>query len=155
MTTYGQFSSLSQLGIAVGIALSLFRAPVDLRTSRIERSLNAEILALRGVHTEFGRTKWRDFMTLRLNFYATRERLENLQLPFMIFALISAAINLLFLIKESFDAELQISGGMECVLLFFAVVIYFFIWAGLEFLARRQLGPIWRQLCDLRRRRAQ
>ena len=68
MPTYGDFSSLLQLGVGTGIGLSLFRAPVDIRTANLERVLNGEILALRNAANDFARLKRRELMSLRLQF---------------------------------------------------------------------------------------
>jgi hypothetical protein len=83
--------------------------------------------------------------------FSSRE--DRHAIPFMICALLSAAVNLGFLIKESLDAEMQISGEMEYILIFFSVGVYFFVGGGLELLARKQLGPISRQLNEIRARR--
>jgi hypothetical protein len=155
MAIYGDFSSLLQLGVGLGIALSLFRAPVDLRTARIARALDGDILALRGVPTEFARTKRIDLMNLRLHFQETCEGIEKSQLPFMIAALVAALINLGFLIKASFDAGGSVGPHIEYVMTFFSVAIYFLIGLGLEVLARYQLGPILQKLNELRERKAQ
>ena len=87
MATYGDFSSLLQLGVGVGIGLSLFRAPVDLRVAKLMRILGGEITALRGSETQFGIRKRRDMQDLEFGFTTVRLSLERRQLPFMICAL--------------------------------------------------------------------
>ena len=77
MVTYGEFSSLLQLGVGIGIGLSIFKAPIDLRTNRIGRVLDAEILALRGGASDFTKQKRRELMMLRSRFLQVRGSFWN------------------------------------------------------------------------------
>src|SRR5687767_12270602 len=109
MVTYGDFSSLLQLGVGLGIGLSVFRAPVDLRVSRITRIIDAEIAALSGTQTDVGRRKRIAFMDLRLSFATKSRGLENLQVPFMFTAVAAAALNLCGLIYATLSADSEVS----------------------------------------------
>jgi hypothetical protein len=150
MASYGEFSSLLQLGVGIGIGLSIFKAPIDLRTNRIGRALDAEILALRGGASDFTKQKRRELMMLRLHFLQVRESLERLQRPFMVTAVAGAILNLLFLIKASLDASAQVSRCMIWVLLFTSIGLYLLVGCGLEILARYKLSTTIRDLKKIR-----
>ena len=146
MPTYGDFSSLLQLGVGTGIGLSLFRAPVDIRTANLERVLNGEILALRNAANDFARLKRRELMSLRLQFIGTKERVEALQQPFMWLAVAGALANLLLLIRVSLNASAAPSDQMQWLLVFASTVYFALVMAGLEVLARIHLRPLSRRL---------
>jgi hypothetical protein len=150
MSTFGEFTSLLQLGFGIGIGLSLFRAPVDLRAAKIARILDMEMTALRGVATAFGQQKRRKLMSLKLRFLDAQKELERQQFPFLIFTLLGALINLLLLIKASVSAQQQVTPSIEWLLIFISVIYFVFIVIILDCIARRKLTPLMNDLSDLR-----
>lgn len=108
MASYGDFSSLLQLGVGVGIGLSLFRAPVDLRVAQLDRTISGELSALKGSTEAFGRTKRRDLSDLRFRFTLSRTELQRSQIPYMVAAVISAVANLVCLIIATVDKDKQV-----------------------------------------------
>jgi len=153
MASFGDFSSLLQLGVGIGIGLSLFRAPVDLRVNSISRVVENELIALEGVKTPFAITKRRDISDLKLRFLTIRDRLNRTMVPFMIAAVIGALINLVALIDATFNAERELSSAVSYWMLFIAVgwfIVELFV---LEIIARARLGELQKDLDLLRRRR--
>lgn len=154
MATYGDFSSLLQLGVGIGIGLSLFRAPVDLRASKLMRVMDNELTVLRNPNNPFARTKWRDVRQLRYRFGQVRDTLDRVQLPFMWVALALAVLNLAALIMATLDKERIACGAELYGLLFVTIGGFFILLAALEGLARWHLGPIQAELKQIQSRRA-
>lgn len=154
MATYGDFSSLLQLGVGIGIGLSLFRAPVDLRTSKLMRTMDNELTVLRNPNNQFAKMKWRDVRELRYRFGQVRDDLDKVQLPFMWAAIVLAILNLAALVVATVDKE-RAADGLELYgLLFIAVGGFFIILAALEGMARWYLNPIRAELRKIQSRRA-
>jgi len=154
MATYGDFSSLLQLGVGIGIGLSLFRAPVDLRASKLIRVMDNELTVLRNPNNPFAKTKWRDVRQLRYRFGQIRDGLDRLQLPFMWAALALAVLNLAALVVATVDKERVACGAELYGLLFITIGGFFILLAALEVLARWHLGPIRAELKQIQLRRA-
>ena len=154
MATYGDFSSLLQLGVGVGIGLSLFRAPVDLRVAKLMRILGGEITALRGSETQFGIRKRRDMQDLEFGFTTVRLSLERRQLPFMICALFLAALNLAGLMAATLDKDRAACGFELYGLLFVTVGGFLLLLVAMEIMARLYLSDVTKELRELQARRA-
>lgn len=153
MPVNGDFSSLLQFGAGLGIGLSLFRAPVDLRVSRIMRTLDGELTALQGIRSAFARTKRRDMMDLKLRFTATRQDLEAAQIPYMIAAIIGAICNITCLIYVALNSGEQATTLAMAIFLFLSIGFFIIIILLLEILARLKLSGILTSLTELRQRR--
>jgi hypothetical protein len=153
MASFGDFSSLLQLGVGTGIGLSLFRAPVDLRVNSISRTVENELIALEGATTSFAVTKRRDISDLKLRFLTTRDRLNQTMIPFMIAAVMGALINLVALIDATFNADVQLSPAAAFWMVFIAVGWFIVELLILEIIARMRLGDLQSDLDLLRRRR--
>lgn len=154
MATYGDFSSLLQLGVGVGIGLSLFRAPVDLRVAKLSRTLSGEITALQGSQTQFGKRKRRDMRDLELAFVTIRLSLERRQVPFMVCALLLAALNLSGLIVATIDKDRTACGYELCGLLLVTVGGFLLLLGAMEIMARAHLSGVTKELRELQARRA-
>jgi hypothetical protein len=154
MTSYGDFSSLLQLGVGIGIGLSLFRAPVDLRVSRIDRVIESELVALRGLATPFAKAKRRDIMDLRLRFVSIKDDLNEHMLPFMIAAVFAALLNLAGLITVTLCADRGAGPTEAGVFLFISVGWFLIEIALLEGLAQWTLRKFTRDLVQVRTRKA-
>jgi hypothetical protein len=150
MATLGEFSSLLQLGFGIGIGLSLFRAPVDLRTAKLAREIDGDLAAIRGVASEVARTKRRGLMTLKLRFANTRRELDSKQIPFMIAALLGALANLAGLIAASSDAQRTLSSGQQAGLIFLSSGYFLLLALCLEVLARWYLTALFEELKRVR-----
>jgi len=154
MASFGDFSSLLQLGVGTGVGLSLFRAPVDLRVARISRTIEAELVALRGVTMPFAQRKRRDMLDLKLRFVTVREALDRSLMPFMIAAVIGAFLNLLALIAATMDTGRALTPCQADALIFLSVGWFLMVVVALEVLARLKLQSINRDLRTLRQKRA-
>jgi len=154
MATYGDFSSLFQLGVGIGIGISLFRAPVDLRVSRLERLINGEITALRGTDVPFAQKKRRDMMDLRFRFITVRADLDRWQWPFMVAAVTGAALNLAGLVVATLDKDRAVLTFDRWTLLFVSIGWFLILLGALEVLARVALRSVTRDFSDIRARRA-
>lgn len=154
MTSFGDFSSLLQLGVGTGIGLSLFRAPVDLRVARITRSIETELVALSGVPTPFAQGKKRDMLDLKLRFAAETDALDGRMLPFMIAAVIGALLNLAVLVAATLDADRVLRPDQVEWLLFITVGWFLLEILALEAIARSNLRDAQRDLQAIRKRRA-
>jgi hypothetical protein len=77
MATMGEFSSLLQLGFGIGIGLSYFRAPVELRSASLGKAVDDEITVIAGVNTAKAQEKRGELSSLKLAFNDEMERLEK------------------------------------------------------------------------------
>jgi hypothetical protein len=153
MAFYAEFSSLLQLGVGIGIGLSIFRAPVDVRVSGIGRRLNNEISALKGVNTDFAKKKRRDLMDLKLRFISICSKLDKVLIPFLIATVLGAGINLAGLIKVTLDGQ-SVASPFWCWLFLTSSVGYFLSIAfALEIVARVMLSTIRNDLQAIQSRR--
>jgi hypothetical protein len=153
MASFGDFSSLLQLGVGTGIGLSLFRAPVDLRVNSISRTIENELIALEGATTPFAVIKRRDISDLKLRFLTIRDRLNQTMIPFMIAAVMGALINLVALIDATFNADSQLSFAATIWMVFIAVGWFLIELLVLEIIARTRLGELQTDLDLLRQSR--
>jgi hypothetical protein len=154
MATYGDFTSLLQLGVGIGIGISLFRAPVDLRVSRLQRMIEGEVAALRGTDVQFGQKKRRDMMDLRYRFTIVRAKLDRWQWPFMVAAVVGAIANLAELIVATLDKDKPVSQPELWVLLFVSIGWFLLLLAALEVLARVVLRSVSQDFSALQAKRA-
>lgn len=154
MATYGDFTSLLQLGVGIGIGISLFRAPVDLRVSRLARMIDGELTALRGSDVPFGKKKRRDMMDLRLQFITVRAKLDRWQWPFMVAAVIGAGVNLIGLVVATLDNDRPVSIFVQWMLLFVSIGWFLVLLGALEVLARVALKSVLRDFSVVQARRA-
>jgi hypothetical protein len=154
MAIYGDFTSLLQLGVGIGIGISLFRAPVDLRVSRLGRMIDDEIAALRGTDVPFAQKKRRDLMDLRFRFITVRADLDRWQWPFMVAAVIGAAANLAELVVATLDKDRPVCAFDRWTLLFVSIGWFLLLLAALEVLARVALRAIQQDFSALQARRA-
>lgn len=154
MTTYSDFSSLLQLGVGVGIGLSLFRAPVDLRVVNLSRTIESDLVVLRDAEMQFAKAKRRDLMDLKFRFIGICDDLNRWQLPFMVAAVVAAVLNLIGLIFATIYAD-RVADSYEIVAVLTVSVVWFGIEiALLEVLARWKLMGIARDLRNIRTRKA-
>lgn len=154
MATYGDFSSLLQLGVGIGIGLSLFRAPVDLRVANLARTIDGEISALRNSPVPFTKQKRRDLQDLKLRFVTVKANLNRKQLPFMVIAVILAVANLAALVAATIDRDRPVSEPELLILFGISIVGYLLLLGALEILARHYLSNIQRDHRAIQERRA-
>lgn len=154
MTTLGDFSSLFQLGVGTGIALSLFRAPVDFRSNRMNRVLDSELTALKNATSHFARIKRRNLLDFSLRFNSARDAIERVLLPFMVFAVMGAIANLVGLIAAALNADRCLSNAEMCLALFVTVIWFVLEIAALEVLARSRFSQLSSELDSLRAQKA-
>lgn len=153
MASFGDFSSLLQLGVGTGIGLSLFRAPVDLRVNAISRTIQNELIALEGAGTAFAVIKRRDISDLNLEFSTVKDGLDRTMIPFMIAAVIGAILNLVALIDATLNADRELSAAASYWMIFISVGGFAVELALLEAIARIRLGKIEAELDKIRCRR--
>lgn len=154
MCMYGDFTSLLQLGVGIGIGLSLFRAPVDFRTARITKSLDNELSVLRGTASTFANRKRRELLDLKFEFAEAQRSLESAIVPAMYFALFGALLNLSALVGASLHAKTPLIGWNVIELLFISVAYYFLILAFLEGTARNILSRLQNRLQSIQRQQS-
>lgn len=150
MATLGEFSSLLQLGFGIGIGLSYFRAPVELRASTLAQAIDGEISIVRGVTTPKAQQKTADLSSLKLRFSDIREQLEKLQFPFMVAAIAGALANWIFLILASLYASRQLLRYEKLGLLFVSVGYFVLLLVVLELIAQFRFRSVRLRLAAIR-----
>jgi hypothetical protein len=150
VATLGEFSSLLQLGFGIGIGLSYFRAPVELRASTLRQAIDGELLIVRGVATPKAQQKSADLASLKLAFSDVREQLEKLQLPFMIAAIAGAITNWVFLILASLYASRALVRWEKLGLLFISVGYFVLLLVALELIAQYRFRTVRLRLAAIR-----
>ena len=152
MAAYGDFTSLAELGTAIGLGLSIFRAPIDKRLLDMKRSIESQLSALRGLSTEFAVGKVNDLSSLRVD-VAAKERTLGMALKFSSYAAAAGAIfNAILLsiacLNASDEANLVIK-----MLYIFAGIVWFAVLLGiLEIVARIELGALRKTLEEIQSR---
>jgi hypothetical protein len=136
MATLGEFGSLLQLGFGVGVGLSLFRAPMELRANALARAIEAQLGVVKGVQAPKARERSGKLASLKLKFVEQRRKLNRLNRPFMVLTIAFALLNLAALIWASVDASHVLLSGECNILLFVSVGSYVAIFAALEGVAQ-------------------
>lgn len=142
MAMLGDFASLLQLGTGVGIGLAVFRAPLEVRSKRLEREISLERAVLTGVGAEDAKSRLAELSSIQLSFEAKKKDLGELQLPFMIAIVFLAAINLCTLISAALWSSHVLSTTEIFLLLLVSVVGYIGVAAALEITARLYFAEV-------------
>lgn len=150
MATMGEFDSLLQLGVGIGIGLSVFRAPMDIKATYLGNALADEANVLSGVNTPQGRKKLGEISTLRLQFNDARELMEKWQRPFLYATILGAAANWVALIFASLYANWALSERQEIFLIFLSVIYYVLIWVILALIANCHFSSVQKRLLEIR-----
>lgn len=136
MATLSEFTSLLQLGFGVGVGLSFFRAPMDLRANALARAIESQLGVVKGLRTAKAQERGGKLASLKLKFVEQRRKLNRLNRPFMGLTVLFALLNLAALIWASLDASHTLSRAERDWLLFIAVGSYVIIFVALEAIAR-------------------
>ncbi|KIZ41430.1 MULTISPECIES: hypothetical protein [Rhodopseudomonas] len=150
MATLGEFSSLLQLGFGIGIGLSYFRAPVELRAKELAMAIDNEIIVLEGLSSAKAQQQRGDLSLLKLAFNVEADNLEKWLFPFMIGALVGAVGNWTALVLASLYAPYVLSAHEKIGLLFLSVAYYLILGALLEIMARWRFHIIKLRLAEIR-----
>lgn len=142
LANFGDFSSLLQLGVGIGIGLSLFRAPLELRTRKLEATLSDQSTILEGISSDEAKSKRQTVATLRLELARTTESLERLSFPLLIAALIGAAANVILLILATLFYNSAVNDISAFGLIFASVGYYLLTLLILEIIARLSLSKV-------------
>lgn len=144
MATIGEFSSLLQLGVGIGIGLSVFRAPVDLRVSRLSSALDDELRVLAGIKSDVARQRLGALSAIKIELGRRRAPIERWLSIFLTATVIGAVLNLAALVFASIDAQRTLDLTEQWGLITISVLYYLAILAMLEVFARYWLGDIER-----------
>ena len=142
MAILGDFASLLQLGAGIGIGLAVFRAPLEVRSTRLEREIGLHRAVLRGVDAEAAQARLAELSSIQLSFTAKRKELGELQLPFMIVTVSLAALNLSTLIAAALWSSHVLGTTEILLLLIISVIGYLFIAIALEIAARLYFAEV-------------
>jgi hypothetical protein len=146
----GEFGSLLQLGFGIGIGLSLFRAPMDLRANALMSGIADALKLLAKARTPEAAAKRLSLLDLRVKFHQERRKLDAWNRPIMIALIAGAAANLVALIWASVRAQDQIGIWWQLTLIFISVGYYVLALALLEVLARRHFSSVAADLKQIR-----
>jgi hypothetical protein len=149
VATLGEFASLLQLGVGIGIGLSVFRAPMELRAAHVEKSLADELKVFNGLTTEKALTARGNLASLQLEFNDVRRGLEELHKPFMALTVAGALGNWTILALASLYSAYELSNAEAFWLLTLSIFYYVAIWVCLEVLTRWRLRNVQSKLCTL------
>lgn len=150
MATMADFGSLLQLGVGIGIGLSLFRAPLDIRSSRLEKGLRDEMTVLKGMSSQKAGESLASASTLYIDFVRARHRLNRLQPLFLVMCVIGGLVNWALLVRGAIYPAKAVELYEETAIVFFSVGYYILIFAALEICAQIHLGEIRKRLDALR-----
>lgn len=151
MATLNEFSSLLQLGVGIGIGLSLFRAPIDLRVTSLTAILENETRILQTVQTTAAKARLADFASAAVELAGEHGNLESDLRWFLGATLLGAVANWAALIWASLDATHTLNFGETILLLTISVFYYAAILGALEILARRRLRVLTSKIQELSR----
>jgi hypothetical protein len=150
MATLGEYSSLLQLGVGFGVGLSLFRAPMSLFVDKLENDLAAEVDVLEKVHSPKAKEARSTLASLKLEISRKQRKVENWNLPFLIAAILGAAVNWALLVAASKCASYTLSFAEESVLLAVSVGLFVFVGACASAAAYIVLNPLRKALHQIR-----
>jgi hypothetical protein len=150
MGIMSDFASLLQLGVGIGLGLSVFRAPLDLRTRAIEAGIEQEWLILDRLETPRAQSLRGEIATLKLNYNQAKTRIERMQYPLLILTILGAMANWLGLAYAAIRPSLVVSTVGEYAILALTIFYFVVILIALELIARFQLGQIQARLTTLR-----
>ena len=152
MATLGEFGSLLQLGVGIGIGLSVFQAPTNFLRSKLEENLSAELDVFEKISTPRGLQAKADLSDLKTKLSNAGRHLDKLNMPFMIAAILGAVVNWIALIFSSLDASRVLTGLEQSLLLGASVAWYLLIGVSVVAAAVYYLSPLSRELDEIRLR---
>jgi hypothetical protein len=152
MSNLGEFGSLLQLGVGFGVGLSLFRAPLTLLLRKLDEDIAKEMDVLGTVQSLEAKRIKADLSDLKMDIATNTETLNWLTLPFMIAALVGAAVNWLVLIYASFFAQNVLTSTDEWLLVLVSVGWFLLIGCAVGLAALLLLLPLSKRLHAIRAR---
>jgi hypothetical protein len=152
MSNLGEFSSLLQLGVGFGIGLSFFRAPMMLLLKKLEHDLAKEMDVLDAIQTPQAKRARAELSDVQMDISKNTSTLNHLNMPFMIAAILGAAVNWVALIYASLFAQSQLTSSEEWILIVISVGWFLLIAAAVGIAALVYLLPLSNRLSAIRAR---
>lgn len=150
MATLGEFGSLLQLGFGIGVGLSLFRAPMDLVSSKLKSDINSEFDVFAKVGSARAAALRGELSDIQIEFERTASTLDRFHLPFMIASILTAIVNWVLLAGASSNAAATLKPSEEWLLIAVSGPIYLVILAVLALATLIVLRPVRAKLDALR-----
>lgn len=150
MAIMSDFGSVLQLGVALGLGLSVFRAPVDLKVKAIEEGLDQEWRVIDGVRTARAEELKGDLATLKLDYHRAKIKIEAWLTPILALTLLGALGNWAGLAFAALYPSTDVTNIGKYLILFMAIFFFILVVFVLEIIARVQLSGIQQRLHRLR-----
>ena len=142
MTTLGDYTSLLEIGFGLGIALTAFQAPIDVRMQILRRLLDEEKAIVRRPKTDLALAKRNALLFYEIAANRTR-RLVHERSLFPTFAVaIGAVVNLITLIFSCIYAADEAKSPYVIWVLIVSVAYYVVLLIFFEVIARKCIIPL-------------
>ncbi|MHC2536161.1 hypothetical protein [Bradyrhizobium diazoefficiens] len=142
MANLGEFGSLLQLGVGIGIGLSVFRAPFEILSRKFDSDLKSEFNVLASIATAHAAERRAVLSDLALEFDRTSKALERFHLPFMIASILGAGVNWYYLAEGAWNAACPLSPLAAAWLTFMSGPFFLLIFASVTAITFFSLRPL-------------
>lgn len=152
MADLGEYGSLLQLGVGIGIGLSIFKAPMEWLEAKLEHDLASEFDVVKNAETDTARKARADLADLRVDLANADRQLNRFNVPFLIAAILGAGVNWGLLVLASTSAGYPLSCSQELLLAGVSGPFYLLIYSILAAWAWLKLKPYRSRLDEVRSR---
>ena len=149
MSTMGDYGSLLQLGFGIGIGLSLFQAPIELRYSRLSTSIAQQLEITSRIQTPKGRAMHNELSSINLSLLGEYKLVKQFEKPVLFVVIILALSNWASLIYVSLHASDPVSRSNSWLFLSISVFGFSALAIVIEIFVRIRLFGIQKRLQDL------
>lgn len=149
MSSMGEYGSLLQLGFGIGAGLTVFQAPIELRYSRMNTSIDQQLSITKNVRTDKGRAMHTALATLKLRLLGEYKILKKFERPLLYILACLAIANWYELVQVSDHAGEGVSLARYWIFMTISVYAYLLIAAIIEIFARIRLRPLQKALAEI------
>lgn len=149
MSIISDFTSLFEIGVGLGVGLSLFRMPVDNRKTHLIRRIEEGIELFKHGHTTYAKKRYEEFSEISIRLHIDIISMEQGIKHHPIVMLIGALMNFTFLVISAFDPNFLVSIELGWFFVFIAIGWYGVAAVTLLYMVNHHLGPVARDLIAL------
>ena len=146
MAQFSDFSSFFEVGIGIGIALSLFRIPIDNRKFALIRKIENELTLFAHQSTPEATSRYEKAGEISILLDGAIQELERRVRHFPVVALLGALSNVVLLFVMALDSSREVHAGEISLFGFVAFGWYALMSAAIFWIVEETLGPVDREL---------